>query len=73
VVASRRSRLSGCAYPGAAFDRLRAQPGCGEAEAFIEPANAASIRLAMRLGLRATGTFSDGAARYAMFFEESRC
>ena len=56
----------------AAFDWLRAQPGCREVEAFIEPANEASIRLAKRLGLRATGTFSDGAERYAMSFEESR-
>lgn len=54
----------------AAFDWLRTQPGCEEVEAFIEPANKASIRLATRLGLRATGAFSGGAERYAMSLGE---
>lgn len=52
----------------AAFKWLRTQPGCGEVEAFIEPENKASIRLAKRLGLVATGLFSEGAERYAMYF-----
>lgn len=54
----------------AAFDWLRERPGCREIEAFIEPANKASIRLAMRLGLHATGVFSGDAERYAMSFAE---
>lgn len=44
---------------------LCARPGCTQVEAFIEPANLASARLAARLGLRPTGEVSDGAARYA--------
>lgn len=54
-----------------AFDWLRARGGCSEVEAFIEPANAASIRLAGRLGLRATGVFAEGAERHAMVFEKA--
>lgn len=54
-----------------AFDWLRARAGCREVEAFIEPVNAASIRLARRLGLQATGILHDGAERHAMIFEEA--
>lgn len=54
----------------AAFGWLRTQPGCEKVEAFIEPANRASIRLATRLGLRATGALSGGAERYAMSLRE---
>ena len=56
----------------AAFDWLRTQPGCEEVEAFIEPANKASIGLATRLGLRATGALAGGAERYAMSIREWR-
>jgi ribosomal-protein-alanine N-acetyltransferase len=35
-------------------------------EAFIEPGNASSIRLARRLGLRSTGILRDGAERYVL-------
>jgi len=52
-----------------ALDWLRARAGCREVEAFIEPGNAASIKLAKRLGLRTTGVFADGAERHAMSFE----
>lgn len=45
---------------------LAARPGSQEVEAFIDPANLASIALAMRLGLRPTGESEDGAARYLM-------
>lgn len=38
--------------------------GVKEIQAFIEPANAASIALAERLGLAATGEVVEGAARY---------
>jgi RimJ/RimL family protein N-acetyltransferase len=47
------------------MDWLGGWPGCTQVEAFIEPANLASIRLATRLGLQPTGEVSDGAARYA--------
>ena len=47
-----------------AVDWLRGQPDCTQIEAFIEPANLASVTLATRLGLRPTGELSDGAARY---------
>lgn len=48
-----------------AMDWLRSRPECTEVEAFIEPANLASIKLATRLGLLPTGEVCDGAARYA--------
>lgn len=38
-------------------------------EAFIEPANEASIALAERLNLKATGQFSEGAQRYQLSFK----
>ncbi len=47
----------------AAMDWSRAM-GAREIEAFVEPANTASIALAQRLGMTATGEFSDGAQRY---------
>ena len=47
-----------------AMDWLRGWPGCTQVEAFIEPANLTSIKLATRLGLQPTGEVSDGAARY---------
>jgi ribosomal-protein-alanine N-acetyltransferase len=50
----------------AALHWLGARPGCAEVEAFVEPANVASIRLTERLGLRPTGEATDGAARYLM-------
>lgn len=40
--------------------------GAKEVEAFIEPENARSVALALRLGMTATDTFSDGAQRYRM-------
>lgn len=40
--------------------------GTNELEAFIEPSNAKSIALAHRLGMRATGTVSEGAEHYHM-------
>ncbi len=51
----------------AALEWLFAREGCREVECFIEPANVASVALALRLGLRATGEFVDGAERYAAF------
>ncbi|MDP3749325.1 MAG: GNAT family N-acetyltransferase [Phenylobacterium sp.] len=45
---------------------LAARPGAVEVEAFVEPANLASVRLALRLGLSATGETEDGADRYVM-------
>jgi len=45
---------------------LSGQPGAVEMEAFIDPANAASIALARRLGMRPTGETQDGADRYLM-------
>lgn len=56
----------------AALNWLRARPGSIEVEAFIEPANEASARLAMRLGLRATGVVGGGAERYAMPLQPRR-
>lgn len=45
----------------------RRDHGASEIEAFIEPENAASIALAVRIGMRATDAFSaDGAQRYRM-------
>lgn len=54
-----------------AMDWLRGEPDCTEVEAFIEPANLASIKLATRLGLRPTGEVCDGAARYASALTEA--
>lgn len=51
---------------------LADRPGCTQVEAFIEPANLASIRLAARLGLSPTGETEDGAARYAAAVGELR-
>ncbi len=48
-----------------AMEWLRGWPDCTQVEAFIEPANLASVRLATRLGLNPTGEVCDGAARYA--------
>lgn len=42
--------------------------GAVEIEAFIEPENDASIRLAHRLDMAATDTFSEGAQRYLTAF-----
>ncbi len=47
----------------AALEWARLQ-GCAEVEAFIDPQNEASIRLAQRLGMAPTGMFSDGAQQY---------
>lgn len=52
-----------------ALDWLRVQPDAAAVEAFVDPANTASIRLAERLGLRATGETAEGAARYLMPLE----
>ena len=40
--------------------------GGSEVEAYIEPENTGSLALALRLGMNATDTFSDGAQRYRM-------
>ena len=48
-----------------AMSWLGGRPGCTQVEAFIDPVNLASIRLATRLGLRPTGESEDGAGRYA--------
>ena len=40
--------------------------GAREVEAFIEPANGASVALAVRLGMTPTDTFAEGAQRYQM-------
>ena len=53
-----------------ALDWLRGWPGCTQVEAFIEPANLASVRLATRLGLQPTGEVCDGAARYAALLSD---
>ena len=47
-----------------AMEWLRGRPDCTQVEAFIEPANLASVKLATRLGLQPTGEVSEGAARY---------
>lgn len=39
-------------------------PAASQVQAFIDPGNAASIRLAEKLGFRATGEASDGTQRY---------
>jgi ribosomal-protein-alanine N-acetyltransferase len=44
---------------------LTSHPGL-DAEAYIEPRNAPSIRLARRLGFQSTGTFQNGAERYVL-------
>jgi ribosomal-protein-alanine N-acetyltransferase len=49
-----------------ALQWLRHRPGAREVEAFVDPANLASIRFTERLGLRATGERVDGADRYLM-------
>ena len=51
----------------AAIEWVR-ERGAATIEAFIEPDNGASIALALRLGLRATPVFSDGAQRYVLSF-----
>ena len=53
----------------AALDWLRRRPDAVEVEAFIDPANRASVQLAERLGLRATGETSDGAQRHLRALE----
>ncbi len=50
----------------AALAWLRARPDAREVEAFVDPANRASIRLTERLGLRPTGKAADGADHYLM-------
>jgi RimJ/RimL family protein N-acetyltransferase len=50
----------------AALRWLCGEPNRERVEAFIAPDNAASIKLAMRLGFRATGGAVDGADRYEM-------
>ena len=47
----------------AALER-RSSEGATEIEAFIDPQNSGSIALALRLGMEATDTFSEGAQRY---------
>ena len=42
----------------------RSSEGATEIEAFIDPQNSGSIALALRLGMEATDTFSEGAQRY---------
>lgn len=44
----------------------RREGGASEIEAFIEPGNQGSIALALRLGMTATSTISEGARRYRM-------
>jgi ribosomal-protein-alanine N-acetyltransferase len=44
----------------------RRDNGASEIEAFIDPENAGSIALAIRLGMKVTDTFSEGAQRYCM-------
>ncbi len=48
----------------AALDWLLTDGRAAEVEAFIDPANTASVRLACRLGFTPTGEVSDGAERY---------
>ena len=50
----------------AALAWLRMRPDAQEVEAFVDPANLASIRLTERLGLRRTGETAEGADRYLM-------
>lgn len=64
------SQAAVCAYSGAALDWRGERPGCRDVEAFIEPANKTSIRLATRLGLRTARALSGGAERYAMSLAE---
>ena len=49
---------------GAALDWLRGRPDATDVEAFVDPANLASVRLAQRLGLRLSRKASVGAERY---------
>lgn len=44
----------------------RIRSGARQIEAFIEPENAESIRLALRLGMAPTSEFSEGARRYLL-------
>lgn len=46
--------------------RWRHDHGATEIEAFIDPKNAGSIALALRLGMNETEVFSEGAQRYRM-------
>lgn len=48
----------------AAIDWLLAQGNCTELEAFVDPDNKGSIRLAERLGLSTTSTLSEDEPRY---------
>ncbi len=50
---------------GLAID-WRIRTGANEIEAFIEPENAGSVALALRLSMRPTSEFSDGARRYLL-------
>lgn len=60
----------GCGYAteacGAVVDWVRAALPGVTVEAFVEPANAASVALAERLGFEATAANRDGATRYAL-------
>jgi ribosomal-protein-alanine N-acetyltransferase len=44
----------------------RQENGASEIEAFIEPTNAGSIALAIKLGMKVTDTIREGARRYCM-------
>lgn len=48
------------------IDWLSAQGEAVEVEAFIDPGNRPSVRLAQSLGFRATGQIVDGAVRYRL-------
>jgi len=50
----------------AAIDWLKRRPESASVEAFIAPANVASIKLAERLGFSPTGEVSHGADRYML-------
>jgi ribosomal-protein-alanine N-acetyltransferase len=50
----------------------RRDNGATEIEAFIDPENAGSIALALRLGMNETAVFSEGAQRYQIFTAEQR-
>jgi ribosomal-protein-alanine N-acetyltransferase len=54
----------------AAIDWLRGRTGSETVEALIEESNATSIRLALRLGMKATRESAGGANRYLMSLHE---
>ncbi len=53
---------------GAALAWLQGRAGAEIVEAFVDPENLASVRVAERLGLRMTGEVVDAAARYTRVF-----